>query len=249
MLFLLSLERQLSMSEPVWDQVGRQFATLLKSKVYLYLLDNPEYCAFLARAGLRPPFIEYAAHGIPPESRKAYDVTCDLVAAEFKTLVEGKKALIAARAHYSLQARDLQGHLSLYRVASRKNRVRGEWWFDNELLESLLEDFRKSGLDYRLCLLAKLRNRLAICEDWSFVTEIWEMKLPRGSAVPVISGEGLRQKAISEHHEGGTERGSVYQKYSNQFLEGGAQQYWLPWIPDLHVSDYMVLPTLARASP
>ncbi|MGD0909893.1 MAG: hypothetical protein ABSA96_20100, partial [Candidatus Acidiferrales bacterium] len=96
---------------------------------------------------------------------------------------------------------------------------------------------------YRLCLLAKLRNRLAICQDWNLVTQIWELKLPRGMPIPVVTGEGLPQSVLSgKAVSRGFSSESLQKQYDNQYFKGGELQIWLPWMPALPVTDYMQLP-------
>jgi hypothetical protein len=226
----------------MWSTVRSQLAELLKGRVYTVLLQDLKYVGFLQNTPLKPPYFQYAS-GIPNEFRKKYDLVCEETAANISRELENKHCLNPASSRIPLKAIELGKAARLYRVAGAASQAVGGWWFEEELLTRLVEECKSSGYDYRLCVLAKLRNRLAISQDWNFVSQIWQMKLPAGIRVPVVTGEGLPQPAISaDSMKKWKISGEFLKKYDNQGWAGGEIQIWFPWMPNAMISDYMQLP-------
>ena len=220
----------------MWSDAKLQLAALLKKGVYTDLLGNHEYRAFLMRGKLVPPFTQYQS-GIPVGLKARYEAVCDFTAFRITEDLKALKALNESGHEHRLEAIEFSGNRRIYRVVDPKARVRGEWWFTEDLLLKLLPECKRSGMDYRLCLLAKLRNRLAICEDWNHVTGIWELKL-RSHRLPAICGEGLPQGALSpDALRKGKVSAELYQRYDNQKYAGGELQIWLPWLPNVMISE------------
>ncbi len=238
----------------MWEDVGQQLAAILKGQLFACLFKTPSYKILLQKAGFKEPFEQYTKN-YPPPFPDAYSGYCSTYAALIKSQVQQRNCLVDDE---TLQAEIIKGPANLYRVVNSRDAMPeqtdlrrgtadiGDWWFNEELLESCrercraLEEEKKrnpllTDMTPDRCLRTLLRRKLAISINWNAIGAIRQLKLAGNESIPVITGVGIGMRAYSADADS--------KKYTSKFLPaakqtlvgGGERQVWIPWTPQKHI--------------
>ena len=212
----------------MWKQVETVLSALLSAKIYDNLLSDPVYRSFLTSAGLGPNFPKGAL--LPAVQKRLQDAAQVRARIAVRTL-EQAGGLEPA----STTAKLLAGPITLYRFwESRSAAYRtGVWWFESALIDQAKRDAK--GVDARAVW---LREKLAVCVDWSAMDRIDRLDLAPGVELPAVQGLGKPQRMYSMNAiPSGRVQGADYWPNLGKQLPGGLRQTVLPFIPAVQGQD------------
>lgn len=220
---------------PMWRHVTREFGRLLSNRLYPALFLNPDYQAFLASAGVHPPY-PHDVSALSPLQRKMLGENGQLRA----KLLELKLTSLKSLEHAGAEAVEFSGPLKLYRLWN--SQVKGNemrfFWFTEELL---LESFREAG-GKKKDRLEWLRGQLAVAYNWSLCDRIARLDLKAQQTIPGVLAVGLPIRGVQITPQDPVvamppDYWQNFGKYSS-FLPGGKPQIFMFLLPLHGVAPY-----------
>jgi len=205
----------------VWSHVENDLKELLSQRLYKDLLPDPVYHNFVLNAGIDPRR--------PPEklSQSLRDKLAMQAVVRARVIVrtiEQSGGINGDGASVKVQ----KGGIFLRFWDSELSSRKGVWWFSSRLIE---ECKREAG-SYPIQRLSWLRDKLAICHDWSGMDKLDVCTLSEDEEIIAIVGKGTPQPIWSRSAAGRTPPGIIeYTRSLGKYFVGGVPQMVLPFLP------------------
>lgn len=208
----------------MWPQVKKDLCAMLGGRIYPILLTDAVYRQFLKNAGLGPNFPP--DNKIPSTNLKQFQESAELRA----RIVVAEIAKSGGIEPAGSSAKLLKGPLTLYRFGESRSpeRREGVWWFEKQVVDMAKREAGKDA-DARS---QWLRERLAVCMDWSAMDRIDWIELGAIDLLPAVQGIGRPQRMYSAAAiPSGRAQSKDYWPNLGKSFPGGLKQTVLPFIP------------------